>query len=141
MLWNAIFSGSETKIIGALIGSFVGLKVAIGGLLLIDNVATKFKAFFKILNDLGITSIGSFVKTFAGISLVITGSVMAVKNFTDMWKNGFDVMKASSVQLGIAIASVGAILLGVSAPIVAVIAGITALTAEIAILTKSFFTN
>ena len=141
VLWNAIFSGSETKIIGALIGSFVGLKVAIGGLLLIDNVAIKFKAFFKILNDLGITSIGSFVKTFAGISLVITGSVMAVKNFTDMWKNGFDAMKASSVQLGIVIASVGAILLGVSAPIVAVIAGITALTAEIAILTKSFFTN
>ena len=70
----------------------------------------------------------------AGIVSVIGGVVLAVTNFVSQWKEGFNVVKAILMTLGIALVAVGAIILGAPALIAGVFAGIVALVANLAIV-------
>lgn len=145
MLWSAIFSGKDTAILAGLIASFVSLKAAIKGLIIVADVATKFKALFDIIGKAGVTSILNFSKTFskafAGITLFITGSIVAVKNFVDAWQNGLNLVNGAFIVLGVTLSSIGLLILGVSAPIVAIVAAVTLAVGAIALLTKAFFSN
>ena len=77
--------------------------------------------------------------TIAGIVAVLGGAALAVKNFVDMFKDGFQVIKEILMVLGIAIAAVGAIILGAPALIAAAIAAAVAAIATAVILIKDHF--
>ncbi len=143
MLWNGIFSGSDTMIIAGLVTSFAALKLSINGLLVITNVAIKFKDFIDIAG--GMSKILPIIKSVAtalgGIIMIVAGVATAVTTFIDMWKNGVTVLKAALSALGVVVAALGAILLGVSAPVAAIVAGVVVLVGAIALLTKAFVTN
>lgn len=87
----------------------------------------------NISNALKIT-FGTVATTIAGIVSVIGGAVLAVTNFVSQWKEGFNVVKAILMTLGIALVAVGAIILGAPALIAGVVAGIVALVANLAIV-------
>lgn len=74
----------------------------------------------------------------AGIASVIGGLVIAVKNFFDMWKNGWDVLKTILEAIGIAIATVGVIILapieGIGVAIAAIVAAVVFAVSQIAIV-------
>lgn len=144
LLWSAIFSGSNTKIIiASLVASFVALKASIKGLFIVTELVVKFKALVEVaggIDKLKATVVG-FSKAFAGITLFITGSVMAVKNFVDAWQNGLNLVNGAFIVLGVTLSSIGLLILGVSAPIVAIVAAVTLATGAIALLTKAFVSN
>lgn len=143
MLWNGIFSGSDTMIIAGLVASFASLKLSITGLLGITNLAIKFKDFIDIAGGIQkiIPIIQAVGKALGGITLVVTGVATAVTTFIDMWNNGVTVLKAALSALGVVVAALGAILLGVSAPVAAIVAGVVVLVGAIALLTKAYVTN
>lgn len=143
MLWNGIFSGSDTMIIAGLVASFAALKLSINGLLVITNVAIKFKDFIGIAGGLKkiLPIIQAIGKALGGITLIVAGVATAVTSFIDMWKNGVTVLKAALSALGVVVAALGAILLGVSAPVAAIVAGVVVLVGAVALLTKAFVTN
>lgn len=70
----------------------------------------------------------------------ITGVVMAVTSFVDMFTNGFNIVKEAIMLVGIALAALGAILLSpflaAHAVVVAIIAGIVAVIATVVIVVK-----
>ena len=143
MLWNGIFSGSDTAILAGLVGGFMLLKGSISGLLTIVDVTNKFSGFIKTAG--GISKILPVIKSVAtalgGITLVVSGVSLAVTNFISMWKEGVTGLKAALAALGVALAAVGAVLLGVSAPIAAIVAGVVLLVGSLALLTKAFVSN
>lgn len=143
ILWSAIFSGKDTAILAGLIASFVSLKAAIKGLIIVADVATKFKALVEVAGGIDKlkTSVLSFSKAFSGITLFITGSIVAVKNFVDAWQNGLNLVNGAFIVLGVTLSSIGLLILGVSAPIVAIVAVVTLAVGTIALLTKAFFSN
>lgn len=143
LLWSAIFSGSNTKIIASLVASFVALKASIKGLFIVTELAAKFKALVEVAGGIDKlkASVLSFSKAFAGITLFITGSIVAVKNFADAWQNGLNLVNGAFIVLGVTLSSIGLLILGVSAPIVAIVAAVTLATGAIALLTKAFFGN
>lgn len=141
MLWNAIFSGKDTAILGILITTFIGLRTAIKGVMIISELTTKFRGLFDLIRKVGISKILSFGKALGGITLVFSGIILAVKNFVDMWNNGITIMKTGLMTLGVALTAVGAIILGVSAPVAAIAAAIALVVATVALLTKEFFRN
>lgn len=77
---------------------------------------------------------GKVAKIFTGIGMIISGAVIAVKNFIDMWKNGWSVLKTIFEAIGIAIAAIGAVILGAPAAIAAVVAGIVFAVSQLAIV-------
>jgi phage-related protein len=98
------------------------------------------------LNEALVYVFGSVATTIAGIVSVIGGAVLAVTNFVSQWKDGFNVVKAILMTLGVALVAVGAIILGAPALIAGVVAGIVALVANLVIVIhdhweqiKSFF--
>ena len=78
--------------------------------------------------------IGAFLKKFGGIGLIIGGSITAIKNWVDQWKDGFNVIDALLTALGVALVAVGAIILGAPAVVAGVVAGIVYAVAELAIV-------
>lgn len=80
---------------------------------------------------------GTIGTAIAGIGSIIGGAIMAVVNFFDMWKEGFDWLNEILMVIGIAIAAVGATILGVvTGPIAAGIAAVVAAVATAAVLIK-----
>ncbi len=79
----------------------------------------------------------TFGATIAGVGALIGGAILAVKNFADMFQNGFDVVKEILMGVGIAIAAVGAIVLGIPGTIAAVIAAIVFAVANLAVAIKN----
>ena len=78
-------------------------------------------------------AVGGVVKIIGGIAAVIGGAVLAIKEFVDMWQNGWSVIKTILEALGLAIAAVGAVILGAPAAIAAVIAAIVFVVSQLAI--------
>ena len=93
---------------------------------IIGTVASAFK---------GITSSGAF-KTFSGIGVILGGLVTAVKNFFDMWENGWNISDGLLTAVGVALVAIGAVILGAPALIAAVVAGIVAVVANLAVVIK-----
>ena len=77
---------------------------------------------------------GGIATKIAGIGAVLGGAVLAVKNFFDMWKNGWSVLKTIFEAIGIALAAIGAVILGAPALVAGVIAGIVFAISQIVIV-------
>lgn len=95
--------------------------------------------FFQLVSEYGLSEtmeglFGTAGATIAGIVSTIGGAILAVVNFVDQWKNGFDTVKAILMTLGIALATVGAIILGAPALIAGIIGGIIALISNLVIV-------
>lgn len=142
-LWNTIFSGNETQILAALIGSFIALKSAIKGISIITKVADGFSKFTKAGE--GVSKVTTLMlglgKGITGVGAILGGTTLGITNFVSMWKNGVTAIKAVLAVLGVAIAAVGAVILGVSAPVAAVVAAVTVAVGAVALLTKAFVSN
>lgn len=79
---------------------------------------------------------GPVATVLSGVISVIAGIGLAVVNFVDMFKNGFNVIKEILMVVGIALAAVGAIILGAPALVAGVVAGIVALVATLVVVVK-----
>lgn len=124
-------------------------------------LATGLKAAFSSISGLNLFDIGTVLgagtlaekfafisKMLGGIGLVIGGITTAVKNFFDMWENGWSVVGEILKDIGIALAAVGAVILGVAAAPAAIVAAIVAAVSSIVILihdnwdaVSGFFSN
>lgn len=126
--------------LGVEIASNAGIGVAL---------ATGLKAAFSSISGMGILDIGTVLgagtlaekfafisKMIGGIGLVIGGAITAVKNFFDMWQNGFSWLKEALMVIGASLVAVGAVILGAPALVAGVVAGIVAAVATAAILVK-----
>ena len=81
-----------------------------------------------------LSAIGGVIKALSGAGAVFGGLVLAIKEFVDMWVNGWSAIKTILEALGLALAAVGAVLLGAPALIAGVIAGIVFAVSQLAIL-------
>ena len=80
-----------------------------------------------------LTFMSTGMKLIAGIPAILGGAIIAVKNFFDMWKNGWSVLKTIFEAIGIALAAIGAVILGAPALVAGVIAGIVFAISQIVI--------
>lgn len=77
---------------------------------------------------------GSVATTIMGILSILGGLILAVKEFVDMWKKGWSVIKTILEAIGLALAAVGAVILGVSAWWAALIAAIIFVITQLVIV-------
>ena len=80
-----------------------------------------------------LTFMSTGMKLIAGIPAILGGAIIAVKNFFDMWKNGWSVLKTIFEAIGIALAAIGAVILGAPALLTGVIAGLVFAISQIVI--------
>ncbi len=73
-------------------------------------------------------------KAITGIGSLLGGAALAVSNFFDMWKNGFDWLDEAFMMLGISLSAVGAVILGAPALVTAAVAGIVAAIGTVSIV-------
>ena len=81
-----------------------------------------------------LTFMSTGMKLIAGIPAILGGAIIAVKNFFDMWKNGWSLLKTIFEAIGIALAAIGAVILGAPALVAGVIAGIVFAISQIVIV-------
>lgn len=98
-----------------------------------ESAGGTLSGFGTALKTIG-SAIGGVIKTIGGIGAVIGGSILAIKEFIDMWVNGWDIIKTILEALGIALAAVGAVILGAPAAVAAVVAGIVFAVSQLVIL-------
>ncbi len=84
----------------------------------------------------GMEALAAIGTIISGIVAVVGGAVLAIKNFVDMFINGFNAVKEVLMVVGIAIAAVGAVILGAPALVAAAVAGAIAALATLVILIK-----
>lgn len=96
------------------------------GMNLSEALASAFGGSSSVIAAVG-TSI-------AGIASIISGVVLAVKNFFDMWNDGWSVLGEILKDIGIALTAVGAVILGVAAAPAAIVAAVVAAVSTIAIV-------
>lgn len=78
---------------------------------------------------------GGVATTIAGIVAVVGGAIIAVKNFFDMWQNGWSLLKTIFEAIGIALVAIGAVILGVvTGPVAAIIAAVVFVVSQIVII-------
>lgn len=80
--------------------------------------------------------IGTIIKTLSGIGLVISGAILSVKSFFDMWQNGWSALSTILEALGLALAAIGAVLLGAPALVAGIVAAVVFAVSQIVILVK-----
>ena len=98
-----------------------------------EVAGTATQGLMSKLGGIG-SAIGGVIKTIGGIGMAIGGSILAIKEFVDMWTGGWDIIKTILEALGIGIAAVGAVILGAPAAVAAVVAGIVFAVSQLAIL-------
>lgn len=98
------------------------------GMNLSEALASAFGGSSSVISAVG-TSI-------AGIASIISGVVIAVKNFFDMWNDGWSVLGEILKDIGIALTAVGAVILGVAAAPAAIVAAVVAAVSTIAIVVR-----
>lgn len=69
-----------------------------------------------------------------GLITSIGGAILAVVNFIDQWKNGFDAIKAVLVVIGSALVAVGGVILGIVGWPAVIVAAIIGAIAEVGIV-------
>lgn len=69
-----------------------------------------------------------------GVAGIIGGATLAITNFADMLRNGFNWVQEGLMLVGIAIAGVGAFILGAPALVAAVVAGIVAAVSTLVVV-------
>lgn len=136
-----LISKGFTKILGegTLLGDFfAGFKAGF-----LDGFTESFGEAFELtkvgagtLRESFVAEFGVIGTTIGGIVSVIAGVALSVKEFLDMWNDGFSWIKETLMVLGTALAAVGAVLLGAPALVAAVVAGIVAVIATLVIVIK-----
>lgn len=121
---SGAFSGIASTIVG-------NVKYAVGGLSAVLKNVTQNS---MTLGDALATQFGTFATVILGVGTTIAGVAVAVKNFVDMWTNGFSAVNEILMVLGVALAGVGAVILGAPALVAAVVAGIVAAIGTVAVL-------
>ena len=81
-----------------------------------------------------LTFMSTGMRLIAGIPAILGGAIIAVKNFFDMWENGWSILKTIFEAIGIALAAIGAVILGAPALVAGVIAGIVFAISQIVIV-------
>ena len=109
-----------------------GFKALLGDQAAKSALVFMFPTLSKVMAGIGkvITS------AFGGIGLIIGGVFTAVKNFVDMFINGFSWIKEILMVVGVAIAAVGAIILGAPALVAGIIAAIIAAIGTLVVVIK-----
>ncbi|MBO7695447.1 MAG: phage tail tape measure protein [Methanobrevibacter sp.] len=126
---------TNTLLVVAALGPFLsilGRVISITG-----QIIANLGVFISLLKNVvsvvsGIKDV--FLTKFLPISSIIGGVVLAIKEFFDMWKNGWDLLKTILEALGLALAAIGATLLGAPAVVAAVVAGIIFAISQIVIV-------
>lgn len=145
-LWSVLNIGKTaiTGVAGALPKVIEGFALWRGGAGTLTEVfATQFPKMSGLVTQ-AVTSIKAsvtsaatfFNSTAGGITLLISGLVMAVTNFVSMFRDGFNVVKEILMVVGIAIAAVGAVILGVPIAVAAAVAAVVAAIATAVVLVK-----
>ena len=140
-----------SKVIGIITGianalTLLGgsLKVLAGGeLLKATSIFGKLANVFSLvaggagtLHEAMVLVFGKIGTVLTGVGTLISGAVIAVKNFFSMWEKGWNVLESILMAIGIAIAAVGAIILGVPASVAAVAAAVIGIVANVVIVIK-----
>lgn len=126
--------------IGKVAEGFALLKGGAGSLM--EVIALEFPKVASVLTTIGgaatkaIGFVTKFGSSIAGIGSIVAGVVLAVKNFADMFVNGFSAVKEAIMLVGIALTAVGAVILGAPALVAAAVAGIVAAIATVAVVVK-----
>ena len=135
---DSITADDVTSALWDTVNAFVALKAAVTGLSILGNVAVFIKEIAiaaKGLETLG--GIGTVLSTLGGITAIISGLVLSVKEFFDMWTNGWDGLSTILEALGIALVTIGVIILapieGAGVAIAAVVAAAVFAISQIAI--------
>ena len=81
-----------------------------------------------------LTFMSTGMRLISGIPAILGGAIIAVKNFFDMWENGWSILKTIFEAIGIALAAIGAVILGAPALVAGVIAGIVFAISQIVIV-------
>ena len=109
----------------------------------VTSVAGKFVEVFQLvsggagtLSEAVSAVFGTVGTAVAGVGSIIGGAALAITNFVDMFKNGFNVVKEILMLVGTAIAAVGAVILGVPAVVAGVVAGIVAAIATLVVVVR-----
>lgn len=125
LLIAAAFLGS--KLLGGLTSKVLGPIAKEIGNSLIKKIAEAITSggIMNLLSSIG-SAVGNIASVIAPIAAVVGGAFLAISNFLEMLKNGFNWVNEVLMLLGIAITAVGAILLGVSAPVAGIVAAIVA---------------
>ena len=105
------------------------------------KIVSGVKTIITVIKNLKAFLIASIetIKNISAVGAILSGVVIAVKNFVDMFKNGFSVIKDILMGIGIALAAVGAVILGAPALITGVIAAVVFAVANLVILIKEHF--
>ena len=124
---------------------FVGkVMSAVGTIMtMAPKVAGAVKGISGAIQGIGsaASGISGVIQVFSGIGAIIAGVVLAVKNFVDMFMNGFSVVKDILMGIGITLAAVGAVILGAPALIAGVVAVIVFAVANLVIVIKEHWTE
>ena len=143
---NGFDDGTRRVIIAvlAVVAALGPLLVIIGKLMIgigqLMTYAPKIAAFGAKISSV-ISKLGISFKALGGIGAILAGTIMAVKNFSDMFVNGFSAIKEILMTVGIALAAVGAVILGAPAAVAAVVAGIVWAVANLVILIKNHWSE
>lgn len=142
-----LFIGSSiSRKIAKAIESKLGLEIA-GNKRIRTALSMGLSKVFESISRLGILDIGTVLgagtlsekivyisKMFLGVGTFVGGLVTSVKNFFDMWNNGWSFLKEILKDIGIALAAVGAVIAGVAAAPAAIAAAVIASVSTIAIV-------
>lgn len=121
--------GKLLLLLGLLKDGFMGI-VAFGGQVV--------EAFSLIAGGAGTVSevLFAIFTPFQAIIALIGGTIVAIKNFVTMLKEGFSWLNEILMVVGIALAAIGVIILGIPAGIAAAAAGVAAAIATVAVVVK-----
>lgn len=112
--------GKAFKNASANLSAYIENTIAVGGLPSLKGMAESV--------------FGTVGTTILGITSLVGGSVLAIHEFVDMWKNGWDIISEILKDLGIALAVVGAILLGVPTTVALVVGGVIAVVTSLVVV-------
>ena len=118
-IWGIVNAIIALKAAGAVVTILLGIAKAIAAIMFVVQNFTAILAALKIIG---------------GVTMIISGAIMAVKEFFDMWKNGWDWLSTILEAIGIALATVGAIILGAPAAVAAAVGGIIFAISQVAII-------
>lgn len=134
------FKGGVSGLTGIISKAVEGFTLWSGGAgTLGEVIALEFPKLATLgskISGLASTMVQYLTTTAGGIGTVVTGVILAVTNFVDMFKNGFSVVKDILMGIGIALAAVGAVILGAPAAVAAAVAGIVFAVANLVIAIK-----
>lgn len=126
---------SVGSVIKTVVTSFEKFKVALdltkAGYTGFESISKLGVAFANIKNILS-----AIIKGISGVGSVISGAIIAIASFVDMWQNGWSVIKTILEALGIALAAVGAVILGAPAAVAAVVAGVVFALSQVVLAVK-----